>query len=109
MVVLLTAAKTRDGRVFGVERSIAKGFQGLRSAANIPDIRFHDLRHTFATRLAQRGMPLHEIGRLLGHNLINTTYRYANSDDSTFERALAIVDESNANQGEIHPPLLVIN
>ncbi|MEE9604294.1 MAG: site-specific integrase, partial [Candidatus Scalindua sp.] len=45
--------------------------------AEIEDFRFHDLRHTFATRLAQAGVDLYKISKLLGHEDINTTQRYA--------------------------------
>jgi site-specific recombinase XerD len=45
--------------------------------AGIEDFKFHDLRHTFATRLAQRGVDLYKICKLLGHRDIKTTQRYA--------------------------------
>jgi site-specific recombinase XerD len=36
----------------------------------------HGLRHTFATELAEEGVPVHVIRRLLGHNSLDTTERY---------------------------------
>ncbi len=44
--------------------------------AKIEDFRFHDLRHTFGTRLAQKGVPVNIIKELLGHSDISTTMRY---------------------------------
>lgn len=50
----------------------AKKAAGLR-----PDTRIHDLRHSFASALANNGVPLNEIGVLLGHSQLSTTARYA--------------------------------
>jgi integrase len=49
----------------------------LRERAEIdPGTRFHDLRHTCGTRLADAGVPRHEIARFLGHADEKTTARY---------------------------------
>ena len=47
--------------------------------AKIPHIRFHDLRHTFATRLVRSGVDIITVQKLLGHGNITTTSRYAHS------------------------------
>lgn len=46
-------------------------------AAGFEDLRPHDLRHTFASRLVQGGVELHVVGRLLGHSSLQTTVRYS--------------------------------
>jgi integrase len=48
-----------------------------RDRAGILDFRFHDLRHTFATRLVQQGVDLYKVQRLLGHKTQHMTQRYA--------------------------------
>ncbi|MCB5943939.1 site-specific integrase [Acidocella sp. KAb 2-4] len=49
-----------------------------RIAAGLPeDLRIHDLRHSFASALANAGTPLNEIGTVLGHTQLSTTQRYA--------------------------------
>lgn len=42
-----------------------------------PDLRLHDLRHSFASALANAGVPINEIGAILGHRQLSTTTRYA--------------------------------
>jgi integrase len=48
-----------------------------REKADLPTVRFHDLRHTFASMLINEGVSLYEIQRLLGHHHITMTERYA--------------------------------
>lgn len=50
---------------------IAREFGGLQ------DVRLHDLRHSYASLAAGRGVSLHMIGKLLGHKVPATTMRYA--------------------------------
>jgi integrase len=53
----------------------------LRKAAGIPDVRIHDLRHTYASILASAGLSLPVIGALLGHTQPGTTARYSHLFD----------------------------
>lgn len=56
---------------------VVNHFKASVRRARIRDLRFHDLRRTFASRLAQRGVPLQAIARLLGHGATYVTERYA--------------------------------
>jgi integrase len=49
----------------------------LRERAGITDVRLHDLRHSFASVAASQGVPLAVLGRLVGHQTLRTTERYA--------------------------------
>ncbi len=52
-------------------------FYRVLAKAGITNFRWHDTRHTFATRLAQAGVDLYKISKLLGHKDIKMTQRYA--------------------------------
>jgi integrase len=56
--------------------SIRRAFERAVARAKIPAIRFHDLRHTFATRLVLGGTDLATLKELMGHANIQTTMRY---------------------------------
>jgi integrase len=58
---------------------LKKGFKKAVGLAGIPPIRFHDLRHTFATRLVRAGVDIVSVQNLLGHSKITMTARYAHS------------------------------
>jgi integrase len=49
----------------------------IRRAAGLPDVRPHDLRHSFASVMIAGGASLPVIGALLGHRDVKTTQRYA--------------------------------
>lgn len=58
--------------------NVKKVWEGVKKAAGLPDhIVIHSLRHSFASALANSGIPLFEIGRVLGHSQLATTTRYA--------------------------------
>ncbi len=59
----------------------------LRNRAEVPDVRLHDLRHSFASVGAAGGDSLLIIGRLLGHRNAASTQRYAHLGDDPLRSA----------------------
>lgn len=57
--------------------NIKKAFEALLDRAKIPDFRFHDLRHTFASRLVMAGVDINTVRELMTHSDIKMTLVYA--------------------------------
>ena len=89
------STKASDALVFGIKDGVRRSFVTARKAAGLPDVRFHDLRHTAASRLIRMGVPLNEVGKLLGHTQANTTLRYINANVETARRAATALDQFN--------------
>ena len=72
---------------------LSRFWELMRKKADIPDVRIHDLRHTFASPLVSGGASLEMIGRLLGHSQFGTAQRYADLIDSPLRAGLNAVGE----------------
>jgi integrase len=98
-----TAYRAENALVFGhpqtgnpLDRSkVTKRFKKACRAAGVHEIKFHDLRHTFATRLAASGQPLRLIQEFMGHADSETTQIYAHYAPS--EHEIQVVNDAFAN------------
>ena len=61
----------------GCNAGLAKAWQRVRVRADLPDVRLHDLRHSYASFAAADGASLLLIQKALGHSQASTTARYA--------------------------------
>jgi integrase len=59
----------------------------LRAKAELPWLRFHDLRHSFASLLVNAGRSLYEVQQVLGHADSRVTQRYAHLSSKTLQGA----------------------
>ena len=66
-------------------------FHAAVERAGLDDFRFHDLRHTLATRLRLRGAGLDAIAKILGHSSLAQTQRYAHLGEDTLRAAMESV------------------
>lgn len=65
-------------------------WDAVRAEAKLDEyFRWHDLRHTFASRLVRRGVSLYAISELLGHKTLVMTKRYAHLDRADLRKAVA--------------------
>lgn len=72
---------------------VKKSFASACREAGINDFRFHDLRHTFGTRLADAGVDVVKIKELMGHASIVTTMRYIHATDHGKRGAIVVLSE----------------
>ena len=69
-----------------------KWWEAALREAKIKNFRWHDLRHTFCSRLAQRGVSLKVIQEAAGHKTIAMSARYAHMDHTTLHNAMAVLN-----------------
>ncbi|HKS08059.1 MAG TPA: site-specific integrase [Pyrinomonadaceae bacterium] len=111
--VLLAHQKAHKGDLVFASRRIAKrqagkGLVDVKKAfvaacqdAGIADFHFHDLRHTFATRLGDAGCNATTIARLLGHSNIQMSMRYTHASDDSLRSAVELAQaERVANMSQ---------
>lgn len=70
-------------------RNLLRTYYSLRKLAQVPGIRFHDLRHSAATLLRTAGVPTPAISKLLGHASTRTTEEVYSHVISEMEREAA--------------------
>jgi integrase len=91
---------SRRGRVFQSAKTgepLENGrhwFDDAVIEAGIKNFRWHDLRHTFASRLRMKGAPLEDIADLLGHKSLTMTRRYAHLGPNKLHAVVSLLGAS---------------
>jgi integrase len=82
-----------------IDRSrLLKRFKAALRRGEVREVRFHDLRHTFGTRMAAQGVPMRTLQELMGHRDFKTTLIYA--DYAPSAREAEWVEEAFRLEGE---------
>lgn len=90
-----TGAVVFSNREDGVMSAMTAPNRALERAllrAGLRRIRFHDLRHTYASHLVLERRSLREVQLLMGHHSITTTERYAHIADDQLVAAVDVLD-----------------
>lgn len=109
------AGKCHSGLVFLTERGSplrnsnwAGSWRLAVEMSGVGHARIHDLRHTYASWLLQAGIPLAEVGRLMGHISTQTTDKYAHLAAPPNEAVLAALGANAPNLPHGRPVLTAI-
>jgi integrase len=84
--------KNRFGMAF---KRLSMLFSFVVKRTELQDLRFHDLRHTFASRLVMRGADLRTVQELMGHQDIRMTQRYAHLSASHKQNVVYLLDRDS--------------
>jgi len=98
------AAKKKNAKgAFNGRRyyEVKTAFLNALKKAGIQNLRFHDLRHCFASALVQRGADLYQVQRLLGHKSHAMTQRYAHLAPENLRDTVLKLDKSEAEGGSV--------
>jgi integrase len=79
----------RDGKP---RDNIKRAWHAVLADAGITNFRWHDMRHDFASRLVQRGVPLNTVRELLGHSDIKLTLIYSHLAPSHLRDAMELLN-----------------
>jgi integrase len=71
--------------------NVKKAWAEITKTAKIPGLRWHDLRHDFASQLVMKGAPLFTVQKLMGHSNARMTQRYAKLAPSTLADAVNLL------------------
>ncbi len=78
---------------------IKKSFVSACKEAEIVNLTFHDLRHTWSSRAAEMGVPEHVRRDILGHSATSMTGDYTHASPEEMERAMELVASYKGQQG----------
>jgi integrase len=102
------SAGTQQALVFGFS-NVRQGFKEACNKAGLEGLRFHDLRHTHASRLDGLGFSLAKIGGQLGHTVWQTTLRYVNRDNGAVKQVGTALDIFNCTPNQLDVEREMVN
>lgn len=101
LAAALSVMPSRKGKVFDT-RNFEKRWRAAVSDSGLADMRFHDLRHTFASWARQNGADIADVKEALGHSDISMTMRYAHikpdAENTAFDKVSAALASHSTPQ-----------
>ncbi len=76
-------------------KEIKRAWNTAKRKAGIENFRFHDLRHTVASRLVNAGVPLPTVQKVMTHSDITTTMRYVHTPSEEMFKAMDVLNSCN--------------
>ena len=103
--LLLTLQSSRNGTEQVIPFvDVGRGLSKAAQESGIKHVHLHMLRHTFATRLRDRGVPLDRIIELMGHKSMEMVLRYAKARPQQLIQAMRSLDEPPKSSNQ-EPPM----
>ncbi|MCT7508606.1 site-specific integrase [Aliarcobacter cryaerophilus] len=103
--LILTIPKTSKVYLFPSQsdknkpiNTIFRHWDRIRNKANLPSVRIHDLRHTTASILVNKGVSLYQVQQILGHTTPKMTQRYSHLSNTALREAVSVVDDVVGNK-----------
>jgi integrase len=82
------------------ERNLTRAYYVAMEKAGIENLTFHDLRHTFATRMVQKGVDIYKVQRLLGHKSPVMTQRYAHHSPESLRDGVNALEDGQVSPSD---------
>jgi site-specific recombinase XerD len=98
----------QDGNSLKVDHYSGREFRTALNRAGLNRIRFHDLRHTYASNFMMNGGNLYDLQKILGHTKSDTTNIYAHLSPAHLSNAVKIVNFSFDEVKTEHSPYLAL-
>jgi integrase len=92
-----------DSQPFNAHRMACR-IARVRKKAGLRKIGWHTLRHTFASHLVMRGVPLTAVQMLMGHSSVNTTMRYTHLAPSSLRAAIDLLNPKTIFATDVRQP-----
>jgi site-specific recombinase XerD len=89
-------------------KTVRRAFIMACKRARISNLRFHDLRHTFGSRLIEKGADPVSVKNLLGHANLKTTEIYLHSSIRSMREAVALLEDGAGKNSRNFEDLLRI-
>ena len=80
--------------------SVKTAYKAALRRSGLVGIRLYDCRHTFASRLVQKGVDIETVRSLLGHSSLKMTQRYTHSNDQVKKTAVGLLDSEKGYPGD---------